>query len=89
MSKRGSQRGPQAHDGGPDLGPRLKCAGTDIEQRFDLGDRREHDGQAPVILVRRLRGHAIHDFLLQHEVHVARCAARCVSSRNSSGVEML
>ena len=70
MSKRGFVGGPQAHDGGPDFGTRLERTGTDVEQRFDLGDGREHDGQASIVLGSRLCGHSIHDFLLQHEIHV-------------------
>ena len=67
------KRWPQADNGRPDFGPRLKRAGPDIEQLFDLGHGREHDSQATVSLVRGLGRHAVHDFPLQHEMHIGYC----------------
>ena len=60
----------QSDDTRDDLRRRAKCAGPDFEERFHFDPRSEHDRQASIR--RRIRGrrHAIHDFLLQHEVHV-------------------
>src|SRR6202020_894547 len=61
------KRRPQADNGGPDLGPRLEGAGSNIEQLFDFRHGGQHDSQAAVSFVRGLRGHALYDFFLQHE----------------------
>jgi len=53
-----------------DPGRRGEGAGADIEQRLHPHPGGEHHREPAVVLVAGTRGHARHDFLLQHEVHV-------------------
>ena len=75
MAKRGSRPAAGARSRTTPCGGGWKAPGPDIEQRLDLGIGGEHDGQAPVILASGRGRHAIHDFLLQHEMHVRDRAA--------------
>src|SRR5262245_55144812 len=60
-----------AHDRRSNLGRRREGACADIQQALDPHPGREHDGEPSVNLRAGRRHHAVDDFLLQHEMHVA------------------
>jgi hypothetical protein len=61
----------EPHDRRVHLRRRPERAGRHLEQVFHAAARLQHDAQPAVDLAARVGGHAVHHFLLQHEVHVA------------------
>ena len=67
----------------------LECSGANIEQSFDGHPRSEHDGEAPVVGITRLRGQARHDFPLQHDVEVCDRAAALEQVKQQRGGDVV
>ena len=65
----------KARDGRPDTRRGFERAGTDVEQLLDAHPRGQHHGQASIFAGARCRGHAGHDFPLQHDVQVEMAGA--------------